>query len=68
MHHNGEPPRTSFSLIGEVFVHDNIKKVANKPTCGDMLPKFKNFWKKSGEILIKKGNLSQNTHSLLKPY
>lgn len=40
MHHNGEPHRTIFLLIGEVFVHDNIKKVANKPTCGDMLPKF----------------------------
>jgi hypothetical protein len=39
MHRNGEPSRTTFSLIGEVFVHENIKKVADKPTCGDMLPK-----------------------------
>ncbi len=39
MHPNGEPPRTTFSLIGEVLVHGNIKKAANKPTFGDMLPK-----------------------------
>ncbi len=50
MQHNGEPRRTIFLLIGEVFVHDNIKKVAIKPTCGDMLPKLKKIGRNLGNF------------------